>query len=213
MRACQSSRDTAKGHALRRAVGHRASSRWLEARRRRGDEIGNHSLTHSCSGNFAFSRQKALEEHSIPRMRDELIEANRRIATLLGVTPRTFACPCGQTFVGRGPGTQSYVPVVADLFLAGRGWRDESSSHPAFVDRRRPWASRWTTATSPRFVRGWTRPDSRRLARARRTRHRRRRSSDDAHGDARRAPRLREGPVERHLACPGRRRRRGNREA
>ena len=67
-------------------------------------------------------------------MRDELIEANRRIATLLGVTPRTFAYPCGQTFVGRGPGTQSYVPVVADLFLAGRGWRDESSNDPAFVD-------------------------------------------------------------------------------
>ena len=99
-----------------------------------GHEIGNHSLTHSCSGNFAFSRDKALEEHSIPRMRDELIEANRRIATLLGVTPRTFAYPCGQTFVGRGPGTQSYVPVVADLFLAGRGWRDESSNDPAFVD-------------------------------------------------------------------------------
>jgi peptidoglycan/xylan/chitin deacetylase (PgdA/CDA1 family) len=99
-----------------------------------GHEIGNHSLTHSCSGNFAFSRQKALEDHSIPRMRDELIEANRRITTLLGVTPRTFAYPCGQTFVGRGPGTQSYVPVVADLFLAGRGWRDESSNDPAFVD-------------------------------------------------------------------------------
>jgi peptidoglycan/xylan/chitin deacetylase (PgdA/CDA1 family) len=99
-----------------------------------GHEIGNHSLTHSCSGNFAFSRQKALEDHSIPRMREELIEANRRIATLLGVTPRTFAYPCGQTFVGRGSGTQSYVPVVADLFLAGRGWRDESSNDPAFVD-------------------------------------------------------------------------------
>jgi peptidoglycan-N-acetylglucosamine deacetylase len=99
-----------------------------------GHEIGNHSLTHSCSGNFAFSRQKALEEHSIARMRAELIEANRRITTLLGVTPRTFAYPCGQTFVGRGTATQSYVPVVADLFLAGRGWRDESSNDPAFVD-------------------------------------------------------------------------------
>jgi peptidoglycan/xylan/chitin deacetylase (PgdA/CDA1 family) len=99
-----------------------------------GHEIGNHSLTHSCSGNFAFSRQKALEDHSVARMRDELIEANRRIATLLGVTPRTFAYPCGQTFVGRGTGTQSYVPVVADLFLAGRGWRAESSNDPAFVD-------------------------------------------------------------------------------
>ena len=99
-----------------------------------GHEIGNHSLTHSCSGNFAFSRQKALEDHSIDRMREELVEANRRIAALLGVTPRTFAYPCGQTFVGRGRDTRSYVPVVAELFLVGRGWLDESANDPAFVD-------------------------------------------------------------------------------
>jgi peptidoglycan/xylan/chitin deacetylase (PgdA/CDA1 family) len=99
-----------------------------------GHEIGNHSLTHSCSGNFPFSRQKALEDHTIPRMREELAEANRRIAALLGVTPRTFAYPCGQTFVGRGRATQSYVPVVAELFLAGRGWLDEAANDPAFVD-------------------------------------------------------------------------------
>lgn len=99
-----------------------------------GHEIGNHSLTHSCSGNFAFSRQKALEDHSIERMRDELREANARITTLLGVTPRSFAYPCGQTFVGRGRNTRSYVPVVAELFQSGRGWLDESANDAAFVD-------------------------------------------------------------------------------
>lgn len=99
-----------------------------------GHEIGNHSLTHSCSGNFAFSRAKALEDHSLLRMAEELTEANARIRTMLGVTPRTFAYPCGQTFVGRGRDTRSYVPVVADLFLAGRGWLDESWNDPGFVD-------------------------------------------------------------------------------
>ena len=99
-----------------------------------GHEIGNHSLTHSCSGNFPFSRQKALEDHSIERMRAELTEANARITQLLGVTPRTFAYPCGQTFVGRGRETRSYVPVVAELFLAGRGWLDEAANDPAVVD-------------------------------------------------------------------------------
>ncbi len=99
-----------------------------------GHEIGNHSLTHSCSGNFPFSRQKALEDHSLERMRDELREANAHITTLLGVTPRSFAYPCGQTFVGRGRTTQSYVPVVAELFQSGRGWLDESANDPAFVD-------------------------------------------------------------------------------
>lgn len=100
-----------------------------------GHEIGNHSLTHSCSGNFAFSRQKALEDKTVDAMRQELIEANRRISTLLGVPPpRTFAYPCGQTFVGRGRTTASYVPVVADLFLAGRGWLDEAANDPVHVD-------------------------------------------------------------------------------
>jgi peptidoglycan/xylan/chitin deacetylase (PgdA/CDA1 family) len=99
-----------------------------------GHEIGNHSLTHSCSGNFPFSRQKALEDHSLERMRAELAEANARITQLLGVTPRTFAYPCGQTYVGRGRETRSYVPVVADLFLAGRGWLDEAANDPAVVD-------------------------------------------------------------------------------
>lgn len=99
-----------------------------------GHEIGNHSLTHSCSGNFPFSRQKALEDHSVARMREELQTANARITTLLGVTPRTFAYPCGQTFVGRGRSTQSYVPVVAELFLAGRGWLDEAANDPSYID-------------------------------------------------------------------------------
>lgn len=99
-----------------------------------GHEIGNHSLTHSCSGNFPFSKAKALEDHSLSRMRDELVEANHRIHSLLGVAPRTFAYPCGQTFVGRGRSTQSYVPLVAELFVAGRGWLGESSNDPVVVD-------------------------------------------------------------------------------
>jgi peptidoglycan/xylan/chitin deacetylase (PgdA/CDA1 family) len=99
-----------------------------------GHEIGNHSLNHPCSGNFPWSRAKATENYTLAKMREELVEANRRIQVLLGVTPRTFAYPCGQTFVGRGVGTQSYVPLVAELFLAGREWRDESPNDPAFAD-------------------------------------------------------------------------------
>jgi peptidoglycan/xylan/chitin deacetylase (PgdA/CDA1 family) len=112
----------------------RALAGWKQAAAA-GHEIGNHSLTHSCSGNFPFSRQKALEDHSLERMREELADANRRIVALLGVaSPRSFAYPCGQTFVGRGRQTQSYVPIVAELFLSGRGWLDEAANDPGFVD-------------------------------------------------------------------------------
>jgi len=99
-----------------------------------GHEIGNHSLNHPCSGNFAWSRGKALEDYTIDQMRRELTDANRRITELLGVTPESFAYPCGQTFVGRGVGTQSYVPIAASVFLTSRGWLDEAPNDPSYVD-------------------------------------------------------------------------------
>lgn len=99
-----------------------------------GHEIGNHSLRHPCSGNFAWSRDKALEHYSPQQMDAELAAANKRINELLGVTPKVFAYPCGHTFVGRGVKTQSYVPVVARSFVSGRGWLDEAPNDPVFCD-------------------------------------------------------------------------------
>ena len=110
----------------------------LEAWRRaaaNGHEIGNHTLTHPCSGNFSFARHNALEEYTLERMeRDEILGANAAIEKLLGLRPATFAYPCGQTFVGRGKNVRSYVPLVARHFLVGRGFMGESGNDPAFCD-------------------------------------------------------------------------------
>lgn len=99
-----------------------------------GHEIGNHSQNHPCSGNFEWSRSKALEDYSIDQMRNELVEANKNIEKLLGVKTTVFAYPCGQTFVGRGKETKSYVPVVANLFVLGRGWLDEAPNDASYCD-------------------------------------------------------------------------------
>lgn len=99
-----------------------------------GHEIGNHSVQHPCTGNFPFARQKALEEYTVAQMAEELDRANAQIRRLLGVQAVTFAYPCGQKFVGRGRDLESYVPLVAERFLAGRGWRDEGANDPAFCD-------------------------------------------------------------------------------
>ena len=99
-----------------------------------GHEIGNHSLVHPCTGNFAWSREKAIEDYTLARMRLELTECNKQIEQLLGVKAKSFAYPCGQTYVGRGAGTKSYVPVVAGIFASGRGWLDEGPNDPAFCD-------------------------------------------------------------------------------
>ena len=99
-----------------------------------GHEMGNHSMVHPCTGNFLWSRDKALEDYTLDKMRAELEEANAGITRLLGVTPRVFAYPCGQTFVGRGLNTKSYIPIVASLFSSGRGWLDEGPNDPSFCD-------------------------------------------------------------------------------
>ncbi len=99
-----------------------------------GHEIGNHTLVHPCSGNFLWSRHKSLEEYTLADMKEELAEANRQIEELLGVSPKSFAYPCGQTYVGRGPGKKSYAPLVAELFTSGRGWLDEAPADPLYGD-------------------------------------------------------------------------------
>jgi peptidoglycan-N-acetylglucosamine deacetylase len=99
-----------------------------------GHEIGNHSLVHPCSGNFTFARHRALEDYTIEKMHAELDSASRLLKELVGVNPVSFAYPCGQTFVGRGINTRSYVPVVASLFQTGRGWLSEAPNDPAYCD-------------------------------------------------------------------------------
>jgi peptidoglycan/xylan/chitin deacetylase (PgdA/CDA1 family) len=99
-----------------------------------GYEIGNHSMRHACTGNFLWSRQKALEDYTLAQMAAELDQANSKIESLLSVHPVTYAYPCGMKYVGRGEQTRSYVPLVAKRFLAGRGWRDEGANDPAFCD-------------------------------------------------------------------------------
>ena len=41
-----------------------------------GHEIGNHSLRHSCSGNFGWKRRTPLEDYDLAQMESELAEAD-----------------------------------------------------------------------------------------------------------------------------------------
>src|SRR4051794_37830669 len=65
-----------------------------------GHEIGNHTASHPCSGNFPWSRGRALERLTVGDIAGEVDDAERRIEDSVGVTPTVFAYPCGQTFVG-----------------------------------------------------------------------------------------------------------------
>ena len=99
-----------------------------------GHEMGNHTLTHPCSGNFLWSRENALEDKTLDDISVELRQATDSISSLLGVHPISFAYPCGQKYIGRGAELKSYVPLVAKQFLSGRGFRDETINAPLFCD-------------------------------------------------------------------------------
>lgn len=99
-----------------------------------GHEIANHSLTHPCTGNYAFSLKNALEDYTLETIAKDIDEGSAEIHRLLGVTPVTFAYPCGQKFVGRGREVKSYVPLVAERYIVGRGYLDEAANDPAFCD-------------------------------------------------------------------------------
>ncbi|MCX6262815.1 MAG: polysaccharide deacetylase family protein, partial [Bacteroidia bacterium] len=99
-----------------------------------GHDIGNHSLLHPCTGNFVWSKDKALEDYTLQDMNMELDSASKLIKKMLGIQPVSFAFPCGQTFVGRGNITRSYVPVISAKFETGRGWLNEGPNDPAFCD-------------------------------------------------------------------------------
>jgi len=90
-----------------------------------GHEIGNHTVSHPCSANYGSPIGGALEDFTIERMDGEMRQANAQIEKAIGLVPRTFAYPCGQKYVGRGAGLQSYVPLAAKHFLAARGFCDE----------------------------------------------------------------------------------------
>jgi peptidoglycan/xylan/chitin deacetylase (PgdA/CDA1 family) len=99
-----------------------------------GHEIGNHSMTHPCSGNYEWARKNALEDYTLERLSHDIEQADIEIQRHLGLRATTFAYPCGQKFIGRGEATQSYVPLIAKRFKIGRGYNDTMMNDPEFFD-------------------------------------------------------------------------------
>jgi beta-glucosidase len=99
-----------------------------------GHDIGNHTVAHPCTGNYSWSKDKALENYTLTDMHRELDSANRVIERLLGRRPVSFAYTCGNSYVGRGMQTSSYVPLISAMFATGRTWMDNAPADPQFCD-------------------------------------------------------------------------------
>ncbi len=88
----------------------------------KGHEIGNHSFSHTCSRNFSNdTAAKGLERSTIDEIEEDILRTEQRLQEIIPVPERSFAYPCYQTDVGEGLTRQSYVPVIARHFAAGRG--------------------------------------------------------------------------------------------
>lgn len=98
-----------------------------------GHEIGNHTTTHPCSINFGWAYRKTLENYSLTDISNDINTANQIIEEMLGIKPVSFAYPCGQTYIGQGKNTKSYVPVVSSIFESGRLYSTGTVS-PLFCD-------------------------------------------------------------------------------
>ncbi len=86
-----------------------------------GHEIGNHTIGHTCSRNFRDEPGAAgLETMSLEEIEEDVLEAERRLDMFVPREERSFAYPCYMTHVGAGERRQSYVPVIAKHFIAGR---------------------------------------------------------------------------------------------
>jgi hypothetical protein len=105
---------------------------------RAGHEIGNHSLSHPCSLNIQGDWTRNLLDMTLEDIRADLETAKGRLQSFFPhQTHTSFAYPCYETSVGRGAGKVSYVPVVAERFIAGRKGgelRGELANDPNYSD-------------------------------------------------------------------------------
>ena len=95
---------------------------WVEVAAR-GHEIGNHTKSHTCSRNFSNDpAAKGLERSTLEDVEQDILTAEAALRERFpSTTERSFAYPCYQHWVGEGVNRQSYVPIVAKHFVAGRG--------------------------------------------------------------------------------------------
>jgi hypothetical protein len=103
---------------------------------RAGHELGNHAFRHPCSCNHTWiGKEHCLDNIGLEDLRNALEVTDAALDTLAPaqVGSRSFAYPCYESWVGRGADRQTYVPIIAGMFVAGRAGM-AMSNDPRLVD-------------------------------------------------------------------------------
>lgn len=117
-------------------------SPWREVFRT-GHEIGNHTVSHVCSRALSPElKERCLEKMTLEEIEADILMASRRIREAIPEQETfTFCYPCYNNHVGHGITRQSYVPIVAKHFPAGRGIGEfPFGNHPATCDLHYLWS-------------------------------------------------------------------------
>lgn len=119
-----------------------------------GHEVGNHTVNHPFGKALLDAPPvMCLERMTLEDIEAEILEASRRLRE--GIPEQqefSFCYPCYLDHVGEGLTRQSYVPVVARRFIAGRGRGEFGHNHPATCDLAYLYSWNVEFATGPTLV-------------------------------------------------------------
>ncbi|MBC8233756.1 polysaccharide deacetylase family protein [bacterium] len=120
-----------------------------------GHEVGNHSISHICSRALGIDPKatRCLENITLEELEADILEASRRLRE--GIPEQkefTFCYPCYHDYVGEGLTRQSYVPIIAKHFPAGRGRGEFGYNHPATCDLAYLWSWNIEHVNAPTLV-------------------------------------------------------------
>jgi len=101
-----------------------------------GHEVGNHTLSHPFGRALQDNPDiMCLERMTLADIEAEIVEASRRLREGIPAQQAfSFCYPCYLEHVGEGVTRQSYAPIVARHFIAGRGRGEFGRNHPATCD-------------------------------------------------------------------------------
>ncbi|MCC7492387.1 MAG: polysaccharide deacetylase family protein [Fimbriimonadaceae bacterium] len=117
-------------------MAHSAAWRAMAAR---GHELGNHTLFHPCRREVPqaddwLATWNNLIHFDAQRFRQELRVANFILQQIDGQTARTYGNTCHDVWIGPPDAKQRIEPILAELFVAGRGERTQQPTDPATCD-------------------------------------------------------------------------------
>lgn len=110
---------------------HARPTDWAAAANR-GHEIANHTRRHPCRLP-GWTGDRDLRNYTLDRICREMTDADAELDAVVGRRPRSFAYPCCNTAVGPDESAESYVPFVANRFVAARVGGD-ATADPMAVD-------------------------------------------------------------------------------